>query len=276
MNEIKLLDPQAKITTLPEITTNMAEVLKRAEAIQERYAALVITEEMMEDIKKEKAQLNKDKNTIAEFRKNITEQYNKPLEQFIKDAKASETALKRAYDTCNESVNHFQEKKRLEKVKEVTAYFDEKNNVEWLKFERANINVLLSSSKKSLCDQVDNFLQRIENDISMISTLEHQAEIITEYKKNLNASMSVAVVNERIRQEQEEKQRLEAKKKALEQQKELGEQKEVIPENIEQKAQNQEIKAPEEVYTMKFSVKGTLSQLKSLKAFMEREGMMYE
>jgi len=94
---------------------------------------------------------------------------------------------------------------KQEKKDKLIAYFDELCAVEkldWLKYEKLCIEVNLSTSLKQYKVQISTDIGKIKDDINLISTEKHEAEILVEYKKTLNASQSIQQVRKRKQEEQ--------------------------------------------------------------------------
>ena len=145
---------------------------------------------------------------------------------------------------------------------------------------------------KKLKEQSKEFLDKILDDLKLIDMEEHKTEILVEYKKILNASAAIMEVKNRFKAIEEEKKI----------QEELQKQQEVeaqtianVNEVIEgQTSIDEFLEAPVsepvavgidtgkedskhvEIYTMKFTVHGTIEKLKAVKAFLESEGIKYE
>ena len=169
------------------------------------------------------------------------------------------------------------------KAAEVKAYFDEYlecKNIDFVTFEQANINITLSASLKSLKEQAKAFIDRIDDDLALIDTQEHKAEILVEYKKTLNASAAVTGVNARFKAIEDEKKRIEEAeiRKAAEEQ-HIAEIRAAVPEPIMEAVPEPipEVEAPaeEQLYTLKFTVTATKDKLRELKAFLDNGGYTY-
>ena len=77
-------------------------------------------------------------------------------------------------------------------------------NIDFVTFESANINVTLTASMKSLKEQAKNFIDKIVDDLNLIDTQEHKAEILVEYKQSLNVSQAITTVTNRFKAIEEE------------------------------------------------------------------------
>lgn len=271
------LEVVASIDGVANIQSNMEQIKEQAIMIKNWYDSLVITEDMLKDIKAEKSQINKAKDTVATYRKDIVKEFKKPIEQFELLAKETESILKEAYDTCNEAVKRYEDETKAKKTEEVKAYFDEyaeSLKIDFVEYERLGINVTLTASMKSLKDTVKVCLDKIASEIDLINIQKEELipDMLVEYKKTLNVANAIKNVTDRHKAIEEEKARQEALKALkAEEEKSVAKVKEVV----------QEVTAPVEVeevktYRSTFTVYGTIDQLKSLKEFMEKEGMRYD
>ena len=102
------LEVVAKVDQVGAITSNMNDVQQQALAIKEFYSNLIITEDDVPEMKKEKAQINKMKDDVATYRKNIIAEFKKPIDEFETAAKATEKILKEAYDCVNNQIASYE------------------------------------------------------------------------------------------------------------------------------------------------------------------------
>ena len=277
MNKPNLeFDVVAKIESVGSITNNMAEVKQKANEIKEWYANLLISEEDVKDMKKEKAVINKLKDAVATYRKNIVAEFKKPILDFENTAKETERTLKEAYDSIDSQISVFEQQKRQEMIDELKAYFDEYKAVchlEWLEYERMNQNVTISGSIKKLRVEITDFLNLVASHIRAISIQpeDMQADLLVEYKRSLNFTQALTAVTERRKALEEEKARQEALKafKAKEEEAVKKVEEVITPVEIKQKP------APK-IHTVVLKISGTADQLKDLKKFMEKEGIVYD
>lgn len=271
------LEVVASIDGVANIQSNMEGVKEQAIAIRDWYQSLVITEDMLKDINDEKIQINKAKETVAAYRKDIVKEFKKPIEQFELLAKETEDILKEAYDTCNEAVKRHNDELKAKKTKEVKAYFDEyakSLNIDFVEYERLGINVTLTASMKSLKEAVKVCLDKVASEIDLINIQKEELipDMLVEYKKTLNVASAIKNVTDRHKAIEEEKARQEALKALkAEEEKTIAKAKEVI----------EEVTAPVEVkevktYRSSFTVYGTVEQLRTLKEFLEKEGIKYD
>ncbi len=201
MNEI--LKPEfngeikANIKSLGEIESNMQEVKEYVIALNDYYKGLQFSEETMKEAKEEKAKVNKFKEKVADYRKSIVAEYNKPIKAFETMAKETENLLTETYKSINEQVENYTNQQKEEKENRIKLYFNEylsENNIDFVTFEQAKINVTLSASEKSLKEQAKAFIDKIIQDLQLIATQENNAEILVEYKQTLNVSNAITTV----------------------------------------------------------------------------------
>ena len=100
---------------------------------------------------------------------------------------------------------------KTEKRNALQSYFNELknfNNIDWLTFDRWDVEIGLSITEKKYKEMILDFVGKIIEDLDLIGTEEHAAEILVEYKKTLNASQSITMVRQRKEQEKIEQQRI--------------------------------------------------------------------
>lgn len=270
------------VKQLPIIVEQLHEVKAEVTAKVEQALNLVCTEDTVKDVKKVRSELNKELKDYEERRKAVKKAIMTPYEQFeavYKDCisntyNKADTELKGKIDSVE---NELKEQKR----KEVFYYFEElceANSLDFVTFENANINVTLSASMKSLKDQAKNFVFKVIDDLNLIDTQEHKDEILYEYKQSLNVSNAITTVANRYKaielakaREEERKAREQAEAEAVAKVEEVVEA--VTPPTVEPIAPPVE---EEKTYTLKFTVRGTMPQLKALKEFLNNGGYDYE
>ncbi len=260
-----------------QLQTIKADVTERAN----RAMSLVCTEDTIQEVKKCRTELNKEFKNWEEQRKTVKKAVLSPYEQFedvYKDCitdvfKKADTDLKGKIDSVEAELK---EKKAAE-VKEYFIEYLASKNIDFVTYEKAGINVTLSASLKSLKEQAKTFIDRIYDDLTLIDTQEHKDEILYEYKQTLNVSAAITSVSNRYKaieeakaKEAERKEKEEAAKKAAEKVENVVES--LTPPTADPIAPPVE---EEKIYTLKFTVKGTMPQLKALKEFLNNGGYEY-
>lgn len=271
-----------QVKQLPIIVEQLHEVKAEVTAKVEQALSLICTEDTVKDVKKVRSELNKDLKDYEERRKAVKKAIMTPYEQFetvykdcISDTyKKADTELKGKIDSVE---NELKEQKKAE----VKGYFDEyltATGIDFVTFENANINVTLSASMKSLKEQAKAFIDKIVDDLNVINTQEHKDDILYEYKASLNVSAAITTVTNRYKaieaakaREEERKAREQAEAESAAKVEEVVEA--VVPLTVEPIAPPVEKK---KTYTLKFTVRGTMPQLKAIKEFLNNGGYDYE
>lgn len=269
------------VKQLPVIVEQLAQVKETVIQRVQTATSLVCTDETVKEVKKARSELNSEFKAWEEKRKEVKTAVMTPYEKFeavykecVSDTyKAADKDLKSKIDSVE---NELKEKKSAE----VREYFSEyliSKNIDFVAFEQAGINVTLSASLKSLKEQSKAFVDKICDDLALIDTQEHKAEILVEYKKTLNVSAAITGVTARIKAVEDEKRRQEeaAAIRAAEEQR-LAEIKAAVPEPVPEVTAPVEIQSEEKIYILRFTVKGTKDKLRELKAFLNNGGYKYE
>lgn len=276
---------EAKIKTLGEIESNIASVKDFAEKLNEYYKNIIFDEDSMKNAKEEKAKINKFKAEVSTYRKDIIKQWKEPIEQFETMAKETESILADTYTTINEQCNSYDDKRKEEKRNNCIDYFKElceSYEIDFLDFKDTGINITISSSEKSLKTQIKDYVDAIYHSLQTIDTLPDKAELLVEFKSNgYHLAQAITDVSKKHKAIQEEQERLEAMKQneqevATAENLMLNNDEEdeiiVAPKVIQAEQKSEQLN--EQVYTMTFTVKGTMEKLKNLKEYLIEEGLI--
>ena len=308
------------VKQLPQIEEHLKELSLEVEQKVENAKSLVCTEGNVTTIKQIRASLNKEFKEVENQRKIVKEQILAPYMQFeeiykmyISDKyKSADNDLKEKIDSTENELKNIKEQ-------EIKDYFEEykkANNIDFVTYSQARINVTLSASRKSLKEQAKQFIDKIVDDLKLIDTQEHKTEILVEYKHSLNVSQAITSVTNRFKAIEEEKKRQEElKRKQLEEAQrrvdesirvqteatrqalenfipkseekvvhiEMDKNHEITQKGYEQLENvfNKPLEKPreekqEEILTLRFTVRGTRTKLRELKQFLENGGYDYE
>lgn len=268
-----------EVKQLPVIEEQLRSVSTVIDERVKNATSLVCTEESVKTIKEIRVELNKDYKEFESKRKLVKEQVLKPYNDFENVYKECISDKFRNADIILKGkIDNVENELKSKKEKEIKEYFEEyktANNIGFITYGQARINVTLSASMKSLKEQAKQFIDKIVDDLKLIETQEHKTEILVEYKQTLNVSQAITSVTNRFKAIEEEK-------KKIEQEKEL--QKFVVDTAKESDKYNEQIilnspsveEKTEEILTLKFTVRGTKTKLKELKQFLESGGYDYE
>ena len=282
-----MIDNLIVIKQLPQIEEHLKDLSSEIDIKVENAKKLVCTEESVKTVKQVRADLTKDFKVLEAQRKTVKEQILAPYMQFEEVYKTYVSdKYKEADIDLKQKIDSTENELKKQKEQEIKAYFEEykiANNIDFINYEQANINVTLTASKKSLKEQAKKFIDEIVDDLKLIETQECKEEILVEYKQNLNVSKSIQeVANRHKLLEEEKKKQEELKNKQLEEAQRQADMsiktQEVATKNA---LDNFVIEAPkieeqEEILTLKFKVRGTRSKLRELKRFLEDGGYDYE
>ena len=261
-------------------------------AVQERLNAmsnLVVTEENYKELKKTRADLNKEFGELDSLRKNVKAAIEAPYKKFEGGAyKRLADAYKDAIGKLDGEIKDVEGGLKTQKQKELLAYWEEYRQSLGLDAaiadpRRSGIKVGLTVSMKSLKMQAREYLDRIDGDLKMIDTLDNADEVLAEYRVLLNVTEAVRVVadrnkrveDERIRRlaEEESRRAREAAEKAVDEA--IKENEVAVTPTVSVVPEEQE-EAQEKILTTAFKVSGTLTMLKELKAFLVNGGYKFE
>lgn len=262
------------IKQLPQIEEHLKELSIEVEQKVENAKSLICTEENVKTIKEVRADLNKEFKEVEKQRKTVKEQVLAPYMQFEEVYKQYISDKYRSADNdLKQKINLVEKELKEHKEQEIRDYFEEyktANNIGFITYEQARINVTLSASMKSLKEQAKSFIDKIADDLNLIETQEHKAEILVEYKQTLNVSQAITIVTNRFKAIEEEKNKQEEFIKEASKSVIISaeEKKGILQAPIEEKQ--------EEILTLRFAVKGTRTKLKELKQFLESGGYDYE
>ena len=288
------------IKQLPVIEDRLDEAYA---SVKDRLAAmssLVVTEDNYKDLKKVRADLNKEYSDLEAVRKRIKAALEEPYKAFESGAyKKLVDAYRSAVSELDKNIKEVEAGLKESRENEVFAYFDGYRTVlnidsSLVDFSRSGIKVGLTGSIKSLKDQARAFLDKVDGDLKMIDTLENRDEVLAEYRMSLSVTDAVRVVADRKRRIEEERARREAELSAKQEREEhdtkVDEAVLTAPVSapvsapVEEEPEQEEME--EKVYTAKYlgyEIQGTMEQLRGLKVclqeamieYCEKEGMRY-
>lgn len=282
-------------------------------AIQNRVNAVLsmeCTEDTYREIKKARADLNAEFRELESRRKAVKAQVEAPYKAFEKVYKDCAADIYAQADReLGEKIYAVEGGLRRQKSDAVQAYFSEYREslrlpADIASYDFAGINVTLTASEKSLKKQAKDYLDRIQEDLSLIDTLPDRDEVLAEYRKCMSVSKAVQGVRDRhTRIEAERQRRLEAEEAARKAQEHTAEVEQVIAEeelavpepaeapadefhapvaepDFEEKAAEEAPAEPEVTpanrFAVSFRVFGTIDQLKAMKKFLIDGGYEYE
>ncbi len=273
------------IKQLPIIEEQLKTLSEEIDKKVTDATALVCTEETIKQVKTTRADLNKQFAELEEKRKFVKNQVMNPYQKFEEIYKECVSdKFKKADQDLKKKIDAVENEVKQNKEKELKEYFDEYKtfkNIDFINFEQANIKVGLSDSKLSLHKQAQTFVDKVVDDLNLINTQDHKAEILVEYKQNLNVSQAITMVTNRFKAIEEEKKKQLEKAQGAEEEN-IRKQTEATKQALDNFKTSEVLQAPkaeqmaEEILILKFMVRGTRTKLKALKEFLENGGYDYE
>lgn len=268
-----------EVKQLPVIEEQLRSVSTVIDERVKNATSLVCTEESVKTIKEIRAELNKDYKEFENKRKLVKEKVLKPYNDFENVYKECISDKFRNADLILKGkIDNVENELKVKKEKEIKEYFEEyktANNIDFITYEQAKINVTLSASMKSLKEQAKQFIDKIVDDLKLIETQEHKTEILVEYKQTLNVSQAITSVTNRFKAIEEEKKKIEQEKELQKFVVDTAKESDKYSEQIILNSPSVEEKI-EEILTLKFTVRGTKTKLRELKQFLESGGYDYE
>lgn len=255
-----------ELVQLPVIDERLQEL--KTEWEQKTAAAITLecSEENKQEIKKIRTALTKEFNALEESRKGVKKAILAEYEAFEKVYKECVTLpYKAADEALKGKIETVEAEQKKDKYTSVERYAKEliiANGLNWLSSGRIMPKVTLTATEKALKEQV---LQAVENIALEVKAIGKDAELLAEYQKSLNLAAAKIAVIERHKA-------IEAAKQAAEQKAEQDKQLEKAEERAEM-LMPPEVEQEERKVTTSFKVRGTITQLKALKIYMQENNI---
>lgn len=223
VNEMVEVVEQTDLITIQQLPVIVEQLHSIKAAVSEKVTAILsmpCTEDTVKEIKKARADLNKDFNDFEARRKFVKSEILKPYEAFESVYKECVTELfKGADNQLRDAINSVEDGLKNQKRAEVEAFYQETfaaHSLDFPTFEQSGIKVGISDSIASLKKQASDFAAKTADEVSMISVLAYADEIMVEYRNTLNVSRSVTTVNERHKAIEAQRARMETVQPAFE------------------------------------------------------------
>jgi len=274
-NKIEINDIM-KITQMPVVFEQLERIGTLIEEKTKDLDKLECTEENKQEVKKRRTEINKTLEILESRRKEIKtkllEPYNVFNEKYENECK---TKLENASNLLKGKIDYIEQQQLSEKEDELREFAKqhiEANNLQdVIAFEDIDLNITLSSSIKSLKEQVLDFISAVSKDIQCINSDENRDELLYEYLHNgYNYSNSVLA----FRKKQEELNKLkELQKQQLEEENQF---KKVAEKVVEIITAPKEVFEDDEIIEVQFKVKATKDKILKLKEYLKENEIAYE
>ena len=269
-----------KVTQLPVIEEHLRSRKEQTEQRVAEAMSLVCTDETLTSVKNIRAEMNREFADAETQRKAIKAAIMEKYDSFesvyrecIADPyKRADADLKAKIDATESEIKSRCEEMLLGYFRELCAV----NEIDFLSFGQTGVKVDMASARaktpKKLMEQIKLKVDGVAQDMKTIGTMgENAPEIMVEYKKNLDLSLAISVVNERHRRAEEEREAVKrhtvtpAARAAGDT---VAAAPQVAPKRVEQ--------AAVERLTVSFRVTDTRERLRLLKQFLVSNGYQYE
>ena len=268
------LNEIVKIEQMPKVFEQLELIGSYVDEQLKDLDKLECNDKNKQEVKDKRTVINNTLNMLETKRKEIKSKLNEPYDIFNKKyEETTKLKLQEASKLLTDKINKIEDEQKRKKREEVERYFNEyatSKDIDFVKFEQLNLNITLNVSEKNLKEQVKTFVDKVVDDLNLISSQEHKEEILLEYKKTLNVSSSISNVLNRYKELEELKKKEEAKK-----------QEEVkIQENVKRVeeviAPPTRVETQEEILEICFKVRGGREKLKSLVNYLKEGEYEYE
>lgn len=260
---------------LPIIKATLENISKEIKIKVENANSLVCNEETVKEVKKTRAELNKEFNELEVQRKQVKQAIMSKYEEFEEIYKENVSNLyKQADAELKEKIDNVENELKQEKENELREFANQHIEANGLQdiitFENLGFNITLSASVKSLKEQAKEYIENIANDIELIKLEEYSDEILLEYKTIFDVTKSKLKVIERHKQ-------LEELQKQQEEKETIKKQEEKIVEKVEEIiTPPKEIINDDEVIKVQFTIETTKQNIIKLKEFLKENKISYE
>lgn len=250
MTELKIVQPLV-------ITGGFDEIKSKVEKRVNTALNLAVSIDNIKDVKKYKAELNKELKALEDERKRVKAEALRPYNDWEQKYKECVSIpYKEAEQKLKGQITEIEDLKKKEILNEVKDFFNgylltKSEEVQKLaKYEDMNLKILLSSNIKNLRETCTTYIDNVERDISIINNQQYADEVMYEYSKCHNVAFAIQNVVARHN---------------------------VIDKSKETPAEVQTKDEVKDTYNCTFTIKNaTIEQLQRVKTFFEREGLKYE
>ncbi len=281
------------ISQLPVIEDQLKALQDKWEQKAKDAAAMICTEDTVQDLKTIRAETTKEFKEADALRKDVKAQYMAPwdaveatFKECVKDA------YTRADATLKDQIDSYQNELKAQCEANLRTYYAElieAENIDFLSFEDAmklgRITISMTDAKRStprkLQDDLAAVVSKVAVSVEQIMKMDDAPAIMAEFKQCFDVGKAVSVVQERKRREAEEKAAAEARKAAQETQAAAVEKVDAVlpakPVQAPVAAPAKQKKNPDDVFPQfTFTIYGaTRAQLIRVRDFLKQEGLNY-
>ena len=262
----------------PVISEDLEGIRRQMDLVLAEVRQLPANDESLKRIRSIRADLSKRFNEMETQRKEVKRQVLQPYTQAEEKYKACIAEPYQAVDRqLKEWVDNYQNTVKQACEDRLREYFEElcvAHGVDFLRFEQAGVTVDMATARqkenRKAMEKLESFVLRVRADLDTILKMEDSAEILAAYRIKLNLPEAIlGVVNHKAAVEravQQIREAMEARDQEEQNRRQLFD---AAPELRDQLSQ-------EDIYSMTFTVTGTLPDLKALKAYILSSNLTLE
>lgn len=225
-------------------------------------------EENKSSLKNLRAELNKELREYEDARKDIKKIVEQPYKDFEVEYKVLKGVFDEASSLLRDKIDEVEDAQREEKKNNLVIYFNELKvslnetikelgfNLDFVSFNQLGLNITISASETSLRKQANETLERVCNDLRVISGNAHKSRLYAKYSVNLDLSRALFELQEELKREE---QIIETAKPKVE------------SEVVDPKANvdgEVEANVVEEIITLNFEIEGTKTEIAQVRQFL--------
>lgn len=256
----------------PIISENLDSIRQQLSAMVNQACSLERSDENLKRVKSLRADLSKQFAQMEEQRKEVKRQVMQP---YIRAEEKYKACIADPYRQADQQlkawVDDYQNELKNAAWRKLEAYRAElcqSHNIPHFTLEAAGVvSVDMTAARqempKKAMQQLEAFALRIQQEVGTISTLEDSEAVMAEYVRDFDLSRAIQTITRRKQEE-------EAMRKAIRQAQENEQKRKALLEAAP------ELKQEEDVYTMTFTVTGTLPELKAIKAYILTRNLTLE
>jgi hypothetical protein len=191
-----------RVDQLPIIRQSLAEISEEIKRKTAEALSMICNEETVKYVKAYRAELNNQKKDLEKRRIAVKNEIMKPYDEFETIYKEMIIApFAAADDQLKAKIDETEDVVRTRHADEVRAHFESYlanfPQIDFLPFERLGLNITKSASVPALKQQCEDFINKVADDLEMISLQADSAEIMVEYIPALNAAQAITTVASR-------------------------------------------------------------------------------
>ena len=267
---------------MPIIEEHLGLLKSMVDAQIEEAMGRAAIAETVNELREIRADLNRITNQAEEKRKELHAIYEKPYDDMMVTYKTVMQAFKDADKELKGKIDAITKAVIDACMDKLECQFIECRDtygLDWMTFDRLGIKVTYTQAKqkghKALLEKIQHDMGAISEDVAAITAMPDGPEIMAEYKRSLNMSQAVKLVQDRHAAIQAEAERAAAEKARIEAEKARQEELRKAAEPVQPPILQAPVAAPEpeKVYTVVFQCKLTLPQAVELKRWLNDRGI---